>query len=106
MTHPIPDRIEAIDGLTLAAGGHAGLNPDKAIAANQACVMEAVAWVAGEPWSDSPECASPVLGAFLRSWNDSLPDDDRQDLKRYIPRLVGSRGTAEQEDARAWNELT
>src|SRR5690606_23822864 len=28
--------------------------------------------------------------------------DERQQLKRYIPRLVDSRGTAEQEERRAW----
>ncbi len=38
------------------------------------CIMEAVAFMAGEPWSDSPACASPVIAAFLRSWNDALSD--------------------------------
>lgn len=66
------------------------------------CVMEAVAYVAGEPFSDHPACASKVVGAFLRTWNDSLPDDDRQSLKQYIPLLVGSAGSAEVEDRRAW----
>ena len=37
------------------------------------CAMEAVAYIAGEPWSDSPQCASPVIAAFMRAWNDSLP---------------------------------
>src|SRR5207237_1274832 len=55
-----------------------------------------------EPWSDHPDCASPVLGAFLRSWNDSLPDEDRQMLKPLIPRLVGTRASAEIEAKRAW----
>ncbi len=67
-----------------------------------ACVMEAVAFMAGEEWSDHPQCASPVLGALLRAWNDRLDDEDRQDLKRYILRLVGSAGTDEQEATRAW----
>jgi hypothetical protein len=66
------------------------------------CVMEAVAMLAGENWTDHPQCASPVLGAFLRNWNDSLPDDERQQLKQYIPRLVGSKGTDAQEEQRAW----
>lgn len=81
-----------LDGLFLSVGKH---DPD-----GEMCVMEAVAYVAGERWSDAPACASPVIGAFLRAWNDCLPDDDRQTLKRYIPRLVGSNGTAEQENAR------
>ena len=38
-----------------------------------ACVMEAVAYVAGEPWTDRPECACPVISVLLRRWNDDLP---------------------------------
>jgi hypothetical protein len=89
-----PDRLAELKTVTLDAGGH---KPD-----GEFCVMEAVAYVAGEPWSDKPECASPVLGAFLRSWNDTLDDDTRQLLKPYIPKLVGTRGTEVQEEKRAW----
>jgi len=64
--------------------------------------MEVVSLLAGEPFSDHPECASPVLGVFLRSWNDSLDDDERQDLLQYAPRLVNSRGSDEIEEKRAW----
>jgi hypothetical protein len=54
--------------------------------------MEAVAFVAGEPWSDHPECACPVIGEFLRTWNDGLPDDERETLlKPLVMRLVGTR---------------
>jgi hypothetical protein len=56
-----------LESLVLAKGSH---NPDE----GEACVMEAVAFVAGEPWSDSPTCASPVIAAFLRRWNDDLSD--------------------------------
>jgi hypothetical protein len=86
-----------LDALVLKKGAH---DPD-----GEMCVMEAVALLAGEEWSDSPQCASPVIAAFLRSWNDCLEDEPRQHLKRYIPRLVGSRGTPGQEDARAWLAL-
>jgi len=66
------------------------------------CVMEAVAYVAGELWTDSPVCACPVISAFLRSWNDVLPDAERTDLLRdLIPRLVGTRSTSEIEQRRA-----
>ena len=66
------------------------------------CIMEAVAFVAGETWTDSPQCASPTAGAFLRSLNDRMDDESRQKLKPYIVRLVGSRGTPEVEKRRAW----
>jgi hypothetical protein len=66
------------------------------------CVMEAVAYVAGEKHTDHPECVSPVIGAFCRTWNDDLDDATRQRLKPYIPRLVGTRASKKVEDARAW----
>jgi hypothetical protein len=84
-----------LDKLTLGPGSHPP-------GSRWPCVMEAVAMLAGEQWTDHPQCASPVIGAFLRTWNDGLPDDDRQQLKQYIPRLVGSKGTQEQEEQRAW----
>src|SRR5271154_3904485 len=63
------------------------------------CVMEAVAFVAGEPWSDHPECACPIISSFLRAWNDSLPTNADRDklLKPLIPRLVGTRNKALEE---------
>jgi len=64
------------------------------------CIMEAVAYVAGEPWSDSPVCACPVMSSFLRVWNDDLNDEDRQMLKPLIPRLVNSLASPEIENQR------
>ena len=66
------------------------------------CVMEAVAFVAGEPWSDHPKCACPVISTFLRSWNDDLLDDERDTLLRpLIPQLIGTRGDVAMERRRA-----
>jgi hypothetical protein len=73
----------------LSAGKHSSINEG-------ACIMEAVGFVAGEPWSDHPKCACPVIGTFLRSWNDSLPDAERDTLLRpFITKLVGTRATPE-----------
>ncbi len=72
----------------------------------QWCVMEAAAWMAGEEWSDRPQCVSPVLSTFLMTWNDGLPDDDRQMLTRYLAPapegVIGTVGLAEVESVRAW----
>lgn len=58
------------------------------------CAMEAAAWIAGEEWSDHPQCVCPVIGAFMRSWNDSLPDDKRTALLLpLIPTTIGTRGS-------------
>ena len=94
----IQSRLPDLEAIQLQAGSHN--SPDEGM-----CVMEAAAWVAGEPFSDHPQCASKVIGAFLRSWNDTLDDAGRQTLKPYIVRLVGSAGTPEQEDRRAWMAL-
>jgi len=72
-----------LDTLVLRSGTHSS-------ASDGVSLMEAVSAVAGEPWSNSPSCTSPVITAYARSLNDSLPDDARQRLKVYIPRLVGT----------------
>ncbi|MNM06963.1 hypothetical protein D3C81_169940 [compost metagenome] len=88
-------RLAEVQAMDLARGGHNNLYDGM-------CVMEAVSYVAGESWSDSPACACPVIATFLRNWNDSLPDDERNDLlKDLIPRLVGTRSTPEIEQRRA-----
>ena len=93
MTTP-RERLAALPPLSAGAHEHVG---------EGACVMEAVAYVAGEPWSDTPACACPVLGAFLRTWNDDLSDTDRDRLLRpLVRRLVGSRSTPEVEARRSW----
>ncbi len=54
------------------------------------CAMEAVAWLEGLPHSDKPECTCPVIAAYVRSINDSMPHDKRQRLVPYLPKLVGT----------------
>ena len=90
----IEERLPWLETFQLERGAH---SPD-----GKACVMEAVAYIAGESWSDHPECASTVISAFLRNWNDSLSDEDRQMLKPLIPKLVGTRTTKADEKKRAW----
>jgi hypothetical protein len=60
-----------------------------------ACVMELASMLAGEPFSDHPRSVCPALGAILRPYNDSLPDERRQDLYVYASRVVGTRGSRE-----------
>lgn len=65
-------------------------------------IMEAVSVAAKEPFTSFPETASPVLAAFLRSFNEDCSSDSRVRLASYVPRLVKSRGTKAAEEARAW----
>jgi hypothetical protein len=67
-----------------------------------ACVMELASYLAHQPWSDSPKCVSPVLGAFLRSWNDALNDHDRQMLKPYARKVLKTAGSHEVDLKRSW----
>ena len=55
-----------------------------------ACVMEYVSLLAGETWSDRPDCTHPVLASMARVVNDYLPDDRRQELVPLIGRLFGT----------------
>lgn len=65
------------------------------------CAMEMVAWLAGEPHSDEPVCACPVLAAFVRAVNDSLSDEARNRfLRPLVPQLVNTRGSAADERQR------
>jgi hypothetical protein len=66
-----------------------------------ACVMELASMLAGEPFSDHPACACPVIGSFLRAYNDSLDDSRRQDLYAYAAKIVGSRSAGAVQRARA-----
>jgi hypothetical protein len=67
----------------LSRGSHA-------TAAEGRCAMEWVAYVAGEPHSDSPKCVCPALRRFGIGINDSLPDDLRQQLRPYLGRMIGT----------------
>jgi hypothetical protein len=65
-----------------------------------ACVMELASMLAGERFTDHPESVCPVIGSFLRAYNDSIDDERRQDLYRYAARVVGSRAPGAVENAR------
>jgi hypothetical protein len=68
---------EQIAALHLDRGGHE--DPQSGH-----CLLEVVSLFAAEPFGDQPACVDPVLAEFGRVWNDGLPDDERQQLKRYI----------------------
>jgi len=63
---------------TIAQGAHA---PD----AGEACVMEYVAIIKGEEWTDDPACTDPMVSMVARMVNDRLTDENRAAL--IIPRV-------------------
>jgi hypothetical protein len=61
--------------------------------------MELASMLADEPFSDRPASVSPVVAALLRTYNDGLDDDRRQDLYPLAALVVGSaRGRAIEEE--------
>ncbi len=66
-----------------------------------ACVMELASMLSGEPFTDHPASVCPVIGSFLRSYNDSIDERRRQSLYEYASRVVGSRGSHRVQEERA-----
>jgi hypothetical protein len=84
-----------LDSLVLEAGRHS--RPEVGMS-----VLEAVTVVSNEKFSDRPRTVSKVIEAFLRDWNDALEDEQRQDLKPYIHKVINSVLTDDVEEHRAW----
>ena len=100
MSPVLEARLPALEKYSLKSGTHSSLRAG-------ACALELVSYLAGEPWSDHPECVCPTLGSFFRSWNDGLPTDAERDrlLKPFLPRLIGTRGTPKLAEARGYLAL-
>ena len=57
--------------------------------------------LSGEPFTDRPASASPVIAAFLRTYSDGIDDERRQDLYPLAALIVGSAGGRRLERERA-----
>ncbi|WP_193531693.1 hypothetical protein [Roseateles aquatilis] len=87
---------EQLEALELDSGSHPG--PDAGH-----CLLEVVSLFAGEDFGDSPACVDPILAEFGRSWNDGMrSNEERAQLKRYIPLLPGTNQGAELSQLRGW----
>ena len=97
----LAERLAELDMIHLLSGNH-DENDER-----QMCAMEAVAYVAGETWTDHPACACPVLGQFMRSWNDGLPTDEDRDrlLKPFVEQLIDTKSTPDVESKRGFLAL-
>lgn len=78
---------------SLSAGAHDAEH-------GEACVMEYVSLLAGEEWSDRPECTHPLLAHEARMTNDLLRDSDRARLIPLIGRLFGTEADSPEVRAR------
>jgi hypothetical protein len=78
-------REPEIGRLRLAPGSHS--SPRDGV-----CVVELASLLAGERFSDRPDCVCRVIAGYLRSLNDRVSHSDRQRPLPYAQRAVGSRG--------------
>ena len=73
LAHTIDEALERFNLISGAGNGE-----------TSACVMTAISWVAGEAWSDSPECAHRLLRYMAVAANDhpATTPEQRADLVR------------------------
>ena len=63
--------------------------------------MEAIAWLAGEPHTDTPHCVCPSIVEIIRDWNDALTHEKRNDiLKPLLPIALNTNQGQKLEPAR------
>jgi hypothetical protein len=75
--------MKSIEDIVLTTGNH--LTREDGL-----CVMEAVAWVAGETHTDMPKCVSPVISRYCQGLNDEGNEEVRERLKPYIYKVIGT----------------
>ncbi|WP_240643785.1 hypothetical protein [Antribacter gilvus] len=54
-----------------------------------ACFMELASYLAGERWSDHPQCTHPLIAMLARAVNDLTSDQARPKLAPLIPSVIG-----------------
>ncbi len=92
-------QVEDFGPFTLSKGSHAD-------ATRGMCVMEMVSFLAGEKWSDTPVCSSPVVATFCQVINDRFEQDIRDKLQTYVPRLIGTASPEHDQERAEYLALT
>jgi hypothetical protein len=69
------------------------------------CAMEWVVHLAGGRHSDQPDCVSPVVRALCVALNDGLKCTERQRLRPYLTRTIGT-ASDDLDESRAWMALS
>lgn len=87
-----------LDEIVLFRSGHSPDQPEK-------CFNEWATYIAGEPHSASPHCVDPVISQIAMRLNDRWSDEDRQKLKPYLLKVLGTRADKETERRRAYMAL-
>ena len=88
------DQFTKIKTLMLARSSHGSRKAGM-------CAMEAVAFLAGEPHSDAPKCTAAPVRRFVIATNDWCNDEERQQLKPYLLRLITTSSGGREADKHA-----
>lgn len=91
-------RKDSMTDYTLHSGSHLPLDGKR-------CAMEWVAYLAGEPHSDNPVCVDHFLTSFCIALNDMAGGDQRQRLRPYLGRTIGTVGDGVDRGPIAWKFL-
>lgn len=90
--------MSKIDGLTeilnwkLLDGSHEWPGPSGGTCINEAAIVAAgFKYREVSSYTSLPQCFCPVIGSFLIVLNDSMNNDERQLLIKYVLKLAGSR---------------
>ena len=85
----------------LKSGSHEWPGPGGGTCINEAAIVASgFEYKSVGEHADCPPCFSPVISAYLISINDSMPDEIRQKLMRFVTRLSGSSDTPAVEQQR------
>lgn len=71
--------------ILLSKGAHEG--PESG-----ACLLEAISYLTGEEWSDTPACVDEELAYVGQQVNDYVDAEHRQLLLNYVNRFIGTAG--------------
>jgi len=93
----VPERLARLDTITLDKGAHE--SPEHGM-----CFIEFADWLAGGKGRDNAPTVSPVIRAYGIALNDEWDLEQRQKLRPYGPRVVGTAGDG-QDEARSYLAL-
>ncbi len=93
----VPERLARLDTITLDKGSHE--SPEQGM-----CFIEFADWLAGGKGRDNAPTVSPVIRSFGIAVNDAWSEPQRQKLRPFGPRIIGTAGDG-QDEARSYLAL-
>ncbi|HWW67302.1 MAG TPA: hypothetical protein VNY83_04910 [Solirubrobacterales bacterium] len=91
---PIPERLKALETLTIYQGAHTAPYDDKP----KGCTNELISWVCGLPWSATPSCVDKRLSDLIIGITDNLENDEVRTahMRKVVPLAINTAGRKEE----------